>query len=134
MRHRLCYRERHPKERGLLAGAAAGGAQLALAAYPLAGAAFGAAGLRAALLAGAANALAVWAVGYLLFSTAGAAFPERCAPCLLPRCCCCNLWGAAAAGTSPPLSPHTCSAALPLLPAATRTPMAAPTAASGWAC
>lgn len=74
---RLCYRARHPKERGLLVGAAGGGARVALAAVPLAGAAFGAAGLRAALLAGAANAAATWVLGPLLFSTAGAAFPER---------------------------------------------------------
>lgn len=74
---RACYRGRHPKERGLLAGTAAGGASLAAAAYPLAAAIFGAAGLRVALLAGAVNSLAVWLGGYLLFATAGAAFPEQ---------------------------------------------------------
>lgn len=74
---RLLFRTRHPKERGLLAGAAAGGGALALAAVPLASALFGPAGTRAALLCGLVNSLAVWVASYLLFSTAGAAFPER---------------------------------------------------------
>ncbi|KAL4447927.1 hypothetical protein ABPG75_005146 [Micractinium tetrahymenae] len=73
----LLLRTRHPKERGLLAGAAAGGGALALAAVPLAGALFGPAGTRVALLCGLANSLAVWVASYLLFSTAGAAFLER---------------------------------------------------------
>jgi hypothetical protein len=74
---RLCYRQRHPKERGLLAGAAAGGAALPLAAYPLAAAFFGVPGLRVALLCGAANSLAMWLGGFGLFASAGAAFPEQ---------------------------------------------------------
>jgi predicted permease len=70
-----CYRARHPRERGVLAGSAAGGA-VALAAVPLAGALFGPAGLRLALLCAAVNVLATWALSYQLFASAGAAFPE----------------------------------------------------------
>eukprot|EP00887_Chlorella_sp_A99_P001349 scaffold14.g1349.t1 len=71
----LAWRQRHPKERGLLAGSALGGS-VALAALPLAQALAGAAGLHTALLAGAVNSLAVWGASLLLFGTAGAAFPE----------------------------------------------------------
>jgi predicted permease len=74
---RLAFRSRHPKERGLLAGASAGGSNVSLAAYPLAAACFGPWGLRLALLAGAANLVANWVLGYVLFATAGAAFPEQ---------------------------------------------------------
>ncbi|PSC73865.1 mitochondrial inner membrane protease ATP23 [Micractinium conductrix] len=73
----LAYRTRHPKERGLLAGAAGAGGALPAAAVPLAAAAFGPSGLQSALLVGAAHHLASWAGSYLLFSTAGAAFPEQ---------------------------------------------------------
>jgi predicted permease len=70
----LAYRRRHPRERGLLAGAALGASQLA--ALPLAVITMGPAGLRAALLCTAANSLAVGAASFMLFASAGPAFPE----------------------------------------------------------
>lgn len=71
----LAWNRRHPKERGLLAGSAVGGA-VGLVALPFVQALAGWDGLRVALLAGAVNVLAVWAASLLLFGSAGAAFPE----------------------------------------------------------
>ncbi|GAB4822613.1 hypothetical protein N2152v2_009659 [Parachlorella kessleri] len=66
----------HPKERGLLSGCSVGAA-LALSAYPVVEAAFGQGGLRLALLWGAVNNVAVCVASFLLFASAGAAFPEQ---------------------------------------------------------
>lgn len=65
----------HPRERGLLAGVSIG-SSTALASIPLATVLFPLAGLRTALLCAGINILAAHVFSYMLFSTAGAAFPE----------------------------------------------------------
>ena len=65
----------HPRERGLLTGVSIG-SSTALGALPLAAALFPIAGVRAALLCAGINILATHVFSYMLFSTAGAAFPE----------------------------------------------------------
>lgn len=65
----------HPKERGLLAGVSIG-SSVGLAAIPFASVLFPGVGLRAALLCAAVNLLATHLASYMLFATAGAAFPE----------------------------------------------------------
>lgn len=127
-----------------MAGAAAGGASLAAAAYPLAAAIFGATGLRAALLAGAVNSLAVWLGGYLLFATAGAAFPEQVCSVLAlqggwvgasglrcwPPCAACKCAGRHQSSLHP-ACPCTQNTSPPELACSMCTWMAASTAASG---
>lgn len=65
----------HPRERGLHVGISVGSA-VSLFSIPLAGALFGVIGQQIALLCAFLDTLAVHALSYALFSTAGAAFPE----------------------------------------------------------
>ncbi|KAI8472386.1 MAG: hypothetical protein J3K34DRAFT_209779 [Monoraphidium minutum] len=67
--------KRHKRERALLCGCSAGGAAAALA-LPLAEAVLGPAGVVATVSVIFCNALAVYGGSYLMFGSAGPAFPE----------------------------------------------------------
>ena len=68
-------RQRHPRERGLVAGLSVG-SSLALTAVPFATALFPQIGIRAVLLCTLVDIIATQLGSYMLFSTAGAAFPD----------------------------------------------------------